>query len=854
MATAITNSLGSAVTPTIAGKPTVSIAGYNVSADSTTFIKEQDIAVYATGLRPSTKMYIFFDQVRISDFATPATADFTKTNLSLTDFNTAGLRGADTYTDVNGRFAAIVHIPQASFFSGDRQVIIADVDNLNSVSSSTTKASYTFHSFNNNAPIKPPPPPPTPTSPQIRDWDPGLDPLAQAFYVGSDGLSGADGVFVTSLDLYFQTKDAVQGVTIDIRQMQNGIPTASVIPYSTVNILAASVNISNDASTATTITFKAPIFLKANNYYVFTVTPDGNNPNYKLYTSAVGSADLTTSSLVFKNWGQGDLFTSTNGDTWNPIPNEFMKFGLKRAEFSSTANSSVSLVNKDYEFIYMSNTYGYFEQGEYAFQLASNVVFANSTANTSNVSINQNTYTVSLTAFANLATITSGFTQFNNTSILIASNGGANAVYDTIFVANVTNASSMTIKNVPRFSGNVSLQLTPVGRVYNFDINNLDLTLEDSTATNTTFKFTQNSTIVGVKSRSNTQIGILRDRVINRFAPLFHNLTLPNVTIDLELLNTVSGTYDNTVPQIYSTSNMNTILNNEIVIASKSSEITNMSGRKSLSANMIFSSNSNYVSPVVDIPTASVVAYRNMITDQYYGENTKSGLAINKYISKTVTLASGLDSEDLVVYLDAYRPPDTTINVYGKFLSAADPEPFDSKDWTLLLNDEFSAGLYSDPTNLSDIKELKFSVPNLPFSTAKVGVITTSTSSNTITGINTTFTTSTAIGDVIKIYSDSTKATSQISLVTAIANNTSISIDNNSTFATTAGSYERVDFPHTAFINENNGNILRYYSSSDNTPGTLYDTFITYAIKIVLASKTSYVVPRILNLRAIAVT
>ena len=408
----------------------------------------------------------------------------------------------------------------------------------------------------------------------------------------------------------------------------------------------------------------------------------------------------------------------------------------------------------------------------------------------------------------------------------------------------------MTIKNVPTFSGNVTVQWTPVGKVYNFDLNYLDLTLVDSTASNNSFKFTQNSTLVGVTSRANTQIGLIRDRVINRFAPFFHNLTLSNATIDLQLLNTITGTYGNTVVKSYSTSNMNSILDNEVVIASKSSEITNMSGRKSFSANLVLSSDSSFVSPVVDLPTSSVIAYRNMITNQYYGENTKNGLAINKYISKTITLASGLDSEDLVVYLDAYRPQGTTINVYGKFLSAADPEPFDSKDWTLLLNDQASSVLFSDSTNLSDIKELKFSIPTSPFSTIKTGTITTNASNATVGGINTAFATDVKIGDLVKIFSDSTKATFQVSKVTVIANNTSMTIDNNSSFSTIAGSYERVDFPHTAFINEQNGNILRYYSAS----GVPYDTYITYAIKIVLASNTSYVVPRVLNMRAIAVT
>ena len=41
------------------------VGGQQVSADMTTFIREQDIAIYATGLRPSTRMYVFFDGIRI---------------------------------------------------------------------------------------------------------------------------------------------------------------------------------------------------------------------------------------------------------------------------------------------------------------------------------------------------------------------------------------------------------------------------------------------------------------------------------------------------------------------------------------------------------------------------------------------------------------------------------------------------------------------------------------------------------------------------------------------------------------------------------------------------------------------
>jgi hypothetical protein len=317
----------------------------------------------------------------------------------------------------------------------------------------------------------------------------------------------------------------------------------------------------------------------------------------------------------------------------------------------------------------------------------------------------------------------------------------------------------------------------------------------------------------------------------------------------MNVLNT-DNRYNNTSISTYGTSSINHIVDNEIIVASKSSEITNMNGRKSVVANLAMSSSSSYISPSIDLQSSAFITYRNMITSSYYAENTKHGSAVNKYISKTITLASGLDSEDLVVYIDAYKPQGTIINVYGKFLSASDPDPFDSKDWTLLLQDPNNVNVFSDPVNLNDIKEYKYSIPTSPFSTAKAGTITTSSSSNTVSGINTTFTTSLMINDLVKIYSDSTKSTFQVSKVTAIANNTSMSIDNNSSFTTTAGSYERVDYPSTGFINTNNGNILRYYSSS----GIPYDTYITYAIKIVLGSETTYRVPRVLNLRAIAVT
>jgi hypothetical protein len=872
--TAITVTTGSAILPAVAGKPLSSVSSYQVSDSNKTFIAEQNIGIHATGLRPSTKIFVFFDGYRVSDLATPATLDFTIANPAVTDYSAAGVRGSDTYTDANGNFAAILYIPPGTFYTGDRQVVIADVDNLNSLAAATTSASYTYHAFDHSAvssdalgvvstrpsiPSIPPTAPPSSSQPNSYPPDYASltqaqinaiyanDPLAQAFYVGSDDLSGADGIFVTSIDLYFESKDSVQGVTIDIRTMNDGTPTKTVIPHSTTFIPPASINISNDSSVVTNIAFSAPVYLAKDNFYAVCITPSGNNPNYRVYSAAVGDVDLITSNPIYKNWGSGDLFTSTNSSTWVPIPNEFLKFTLYRANFISSSNSSssVSLVNDDYEyFFYSPNSYGTFQQGEYAFKLAANMTFSNSSASTSNVYINANTYTVTIPSLS--GTLTSGLTQFSNSSILIASNGSAN---DVLLVSSVANSTAMTIKNVPGLSGNVSIQWTPVGIVDVFDYNSTSLSLKASTAANASFLFSNNSVVYGVTSGAMATISVVRDRIISRFAPFFNTVSFPTTNIDLQMKNTLYGTYGNTSSQSYSTSKINYILDNEVAVSSKSSEIVNLAGAKSLSANIVMNSNSNYISPAIDLTSSSLVAFRNLINNSTTGENTKTGQAINKYISKTITLASGLDSEDLVVYLDAYYPQGTNISVYAKLLSASDPDPFDTKDWTLL-SQVTPVSTYSDAINLSDIKEFKFEIPTSPPSTIKTGILTTNTANATVTGINTSFTTDVSIGDLVKIYSDSTKTTFQISKVTSIDNNTSITVDNNSAFTSSSASYERVTLPHTAYLNNQNGNIVRYYSNT----GVAYDTFITYAIKIDLTSPYTYRVPRVLNLRAIAVT
>ena len=65
-------------------------------------------------------------------------------------------------------------------------------------------------------------------------------------------------MLITKLDLYFTTKDAAIPVQVQIREMVNGFPTQTVVPFSDVTLNPSSVS----TSAATTFTFPSPVFLQ----------------------------------------------------------------------------------------------------------------------------------------------------------------------------------------------------------------------------------------------------------------------------------------------------------------------------------------------------------------------------------------------------------------------------------------------------------------------------------------------------------------------------------------------------------------------------------------------------------------
>ena len=156
------------------------------------------------------------------------------------------------------------------------------------------------------------------------------DPLAQTFLIQQEG-----GAFVTSVDLFFSNRDENIPVRVEIREVVNGYPGATVVPFSRVEKKAKEVNVNpTDGTTVTNFKFVSPVFLQNGVEYALTVLSDSNN--YRMWISQTDTVDVVTGARISSQPYNGVLFKSQNGSAWTADQTQDMKFTLYRAQFTQT--------------------------------------------------------------------------------------------------------------------------------------------------------------------------------------------------------------------------------------------------------------------------------------------------------------------------------------------------------------------------------------------------------------------------------------------------------------------------------------------------------------------------------------
>jgi hypothetical protein len=161
------------------------------------------------------------------------------------------------------------------------------------------------------------------------------DPLAQTFTVSAEG-----GAFVTSLDLYFDVK-GTRPVSVEIRNTDNGVPSTKIVPFSKVTLPAEQLNTSSDSSVATRFTFKSPVYLQDSETYAFVILTD--EPGTRVYVSEMNQTDMLTGNIISGQPLTGSLYASQNAKEWEIYQLLDVKFSLNKAKFDITQNAELLL-------------------------------------------------------------------------------------------------------------------------------------------------------------------------------------------------------------------------------------------------------------------------------------------------------------------------------------------------------------------------------------------------------------------------------------------------------------------------------------------------------------------------------
>ena len=322
-----------------------SIGDRVVSVAFVPFIRSRTITFNATRLKPNTRVYPFFDNINIASYVTPD----------------GGSLGGNLVTDANGSVTGTFAIPDPKVGANPRWRTGQRLFRLTSSSSnsltnanvetaanveyvarglletvretilSSREARVEMRSVTETQSI-------TRTSTRTEERQVGYhDPLAQTFLIDDEG-----GVFLTSIDIFFSTKDSAIPVTVQIRDVVNGYPGQKILPFSEVTLNPGSVNTSTDGTVATKFTFPSPVYIQNNIEYCFVVM--ANSQDYNAYVARIGETSLDSNRTISAQPYAGVLFKSQNGMTWSAEQNEDMKFKLRRAEFSQVTGT-VTLTN-----------------------------------------------------------------------------------------------------------------------------------------------------------------------------------------------------------------------------------------------------------------------------------------------------------------------------------------------------------------------------------------------------------------------------------------------------------------------------------------------------------------------------
>ena len=594
-----------------------------VSLNILPFIRNRNISFTATRMKPNTRVYPFFDNVDISSYITPEGGS--EGGNLITDANgavTGTFALPDPTVDANPRWRAGRRVFRLTSSSSDSRTI-EDVETaaegdyiargILDSEGSTREFSIVRESVADDRQI-------TRTSTRetrrVVGW---IDPLAQSFLVDDTG-----GVFLTSLDLFFGTKDDTIPVSVQIQEMVNGYPAPRIVPFSQKTLNPDSVNVSTDGTTATTFTFDSPVYLEENKEYVFVVMSMCNS--YQVYGSRMGETTLDGTRTVSRQPYAGVLFKSQNGSTYTADQNEDLKFTIKKAVFTTSNTSTVTLANDDV-----------------------------------------NTRTLP----TNPIRTTSGSQTFR----VFHKNHGMHSTN-----SNVTISGSGACNGIP--AGTINATHTSIS---NITLDSYDITTTDSTSATSTGD-TGGASVVATQNKAYEAFNVALQTMTVPGTGISYNIRPTSGTS----INGSETSFSRTsaTDAISFIANDNVYFTTPKVIASAINETNEMSSAKSLLIKCTLTSDNANLSPVIDTQRMSIYAISNRFNEHtssnhpdYVADTTNEGTTSDAvYVTRPVVLDN--TSTALDIRLSANVRSTSSIELYFRTTTSAEVRNVRDISWT----------------------------------------------------------------------------------------------------------------------------------------------------------------------------
>ena len=593
------------------------------------FIRSRTISFNATRMKPNTRVYAFFDNIDISAYVTPDSGSNLDTD------NNGSVSGTFTIPDptnnANPRWRTGTRVFRLTSNQNDNRTDVetsAESDYVargvletvqNTIISTREPQLVRTDTTDNRSVTR------TSTRESTRTigW---VDPLAQTFMIDDEG-----GVFLTSLDCYFSSKDDNIPITIQIREVVNGYPGSVILPFSEKTINPSSVNTSTDGTTATTFTFDSPVYIQENTEYCFVLLANSNN--YNAYVARMGETVLGSDRTISQQPYAGVLFKSQNGSTWTADQNEDIKFKIKRAEFSNVTGTG-TLVNESLPARTLKNNpirtlsdsssiirVSHPNHGMHG--TSNNVTISGVPAGTFNgISADQ---------------INGTYTQISNVTL---DSYDLNPTHNTSYSGSVA---------TPTASGDIGGNAVTASQNRLYDV--LNLSLQTMTVPGTNISYNMRPTTGRSISGGETEF---------------------NLTSSASSINVVAN--DN----IYFTSPR--------MVASQINETNEMSGNKSLFVNCVMTTSNTKLSPVIDLQRCSAFVVQNRLNQpsasdvNFVADTTNVGTSSAAvYLTRPVVLEN--QSTALDIRLTSNIRTTSKVEVYFRTTSSEEARNIDDLGW-----------------------------------------------------------------------------------------------------------------------------------------------------------------------------